>query len=180
MLSQIPPSKNRKLIDVDDVNIRSNNISKEDLKMSSQIFGDSDSDSVEYEDQNLNRQASTTVQFHEIRKQVLEEDIPERLLLQENFDQTALYPSSEEVKKESTFIWNKIRKNKSAIEDEHTLQQQIENVIHLFRILHFDIPFIVNYRKDQYQPSLTEEDVWEIFRIHSNDWNIFSKTKANL
>ena len=75
-------------------------------------------------------------------------------------------------------MWSVLINEKSSVNEAH-LRTKIKDVLELYRKGHHDIPFIITYRKNQYEPLLNKNDIWKIYDLDL-EWNSFRTTKEAL
>ena len=138
-----------------------------------QVFGSDDSDDEELQPHIPKEQIQPKVQKREVLS-VLDQDIPERLLKKGIVKHVA---DDDELIEETQWVLNILKKQGV---EPMKLMDKIEKVIRSIRTNHFDIPFIIKYRRYLYEPELTENELYKIYDLIQIEWTNFYTNKKGL
>jgi transcription elongation factor SPT6 len=95
-------------------------------------------------------------------------DIPERFQLR--YPNRSV-PTDEELILESSWIAEKLTSSNSML-DEHTVSEKVKDVLTFLLCSHYEVSFIEHYRKEFWVPILTNVDLWRIYELDHQWYNL--------
>ena len=105
-------------------------------------------------------------------------DYPERLLLR--YKEEYLPRLASEIEKEADWLCEKLKiQLSSSIDSIQTVRKRIVKVLEYYKKEFLDAPYIVTYKRYEFEPELTTNDIWKLFE-YDREWQDLSEYKLNV